>query len=328
MNFKQTRREFGKTVLAGAAVAAMTPMSKALAGDLSHIDFQSTWINDPEFVGNFIAIDKGYYKDEGIDLNYIPGGPDVIPEGSLLTGKADFALTSVINCAQAVVEKGAPFKVVGTQFQKSPDSIISLEETGIKTVKDLAGKTVACPPLNIATLKAVLDLHGMKMTDMKVVPYAFDPTPLATGEVDAVVDFMTSLPYIVEQASGKKTSYFLFYDVGLEFYANLLTVTEDTLKSKRKELIGFMKATRKGWKDAFADPDKYVNEFEDTWFKGNGYTHDAAIFHSHVQIGLIDHPKGVLWMDDDVIDKNIESLKRLGIDAPRDMFDTSLLQEL
>ncbi len=105
MKFTQTRRAFGKTALAGLAAAAFAPMGRAGAAE-SPLAFQSIWINDPEFIGYFIAIDKGWYKEEGIDLTYIPGGPDVIPQAALLTGKADIALTSLIESASAVFREG------------------------------------------------------------------------------------------------------------------------------------------------------------------------------------------------------------------------------
>ena len=327
MKFVQSRRAFGKTALAGLAAAAFSPLGRARAAD-APLSFQSIWINDPEFIGYFIGIDNGYYKAEGIDLNYIPGGPDVIPQAALLTGKADIGLTSLIETASAVSEKGATFKIIGAQFQKSPDSVISLEATGIKSIKDLAGKTVACPPLSLGGFKVLLGINGVAEDQVKIVPYAFDPTPLATGQVDAVVDFMTSLPFIVEQTSGKKASYLLFYDFGLPFGQDLVTVTDEALKSRRKEIVGFLRASRKGWTEDFANPLKYTKAYQDTWFKGNGYTPEAAEFHSKVQIGLMENPKGVYTMDADWIDKNLATLDKVGVKASKDLFDTSVLDEL
>lgn len=321
-----TRRGFGKAALAGLAAAAL-PLGVARAAG-TPLNFQSIWINDPEFSGYFIALDKGYYAAEGLDVNYLPGGPDVIPQASLLTGKADIALTSLIETASAVSEKGAPFKIVGAQFQKSPDSVISLEATGIKSIKDLVGKTVACPPLSLGTFKVLLGLNGVTEDQVKIVPYAFDPTPLATGQVDAVVDFMTSLPFIIEQTSGKKASFILFYDSGMPFGQDFVTVTEDTLKNRRKDVVAFLRASRKGWNDDFADPLKYTKEFENTWYKGNGYTPEAAEYHSKIQIPLMQNPKGVFTIDDESIEKNIASLDKIGVKANKDLFDTSLLAEL
>lgn len=321
-----TRRGFGKAALAGLAAATL-PIGVARAAG-TPLNFQSIWINDPEFSGYFIALDKGYYTAEGLEVNYIPGGPDVIPQASLLTGKADIALTSLIETASAVSEKGAPFKIVGAQFQKSPDSVISLEATGIKSIKDLVGKTVACPPLSLGTFKVLLGLNGVAEDQVKIVPYAFDPTPLATGQVDAVVDFMTSLPFIVEETSGKKASFILFYDSGMPFGQDFVTVTEDTLKNRRKDVVAFLRASRKGWNDDFADPLKYTKEFENSWYKGNGYTPGAAEYHSKIQIPLMQNPKGVFTIDDESIEKNIASLEKIGVKANKDLFDTSLLAEL
>lgn len=321
-----TRRGFGKAAFAGLAAAAL-PLGVARAAG-TPLNFQSIWINDPEFAGYFIALDKGYYTAEGLDVNYIPGGPDVIPQASLLTGKADIALTSLIETASAVSEKGAPFKIVGAQFQKSPDSVISLEATGIKSIKDLVGKTVACPPLSLGTFKVLLGLNGVTEDQVKIVPYAFDPTPLATGQVDAVVDFMTSLPFIVEQTSGKKASFILFYDSGMPFGQDFVTVTEDTLKNRRKDVVAFLRASRKGWEDDFADPLKYTKEFENSWYKGNGYTPEASAYHAKIQIPLMQNPKGVFTIDDESIEKNIASLEKIGVKANKDLFDTSLLAEL
>jgi len=321
-----SRRAFTKGALAGLAAAALSPVGRARAA--TPLSFQSIWINDPEFAGYFIALDKGYYAAEGLDLTYIPGGPDVIPQASLLTGKADIALTSLLETASAVSEKGAPFKIVGAQFQRSPDSIISLETTGITSIKDLVGKTVACPPLNDGTFKIILAANGLAPDQVKIVPYAFDPTPLATGQVDAVVDFMTSLPFIVEQTTGKKTSFILFADAGIPYGQDLVTVTEETLATRRADVVAFLRASRKGWDDNFVDPVKYAKDFEATWYKGNGYTPEAADFHSKIQVDLIKHPKGVFTMDDEWLAKNLATLEKVGIKASPDLFDTSLLAEI
>jgi ABC-type nitrate/sulfonate/bicarbonate transport system substrate-binding protein len=323
-----SRRNFTRTAVAGLAAASVGAFGRGALAAESKIAFQSIWINDPEFSGYFIALDKGYYKAEGLAVDYLPGGPDVIPQASLLTGKADIALTSTIETATAVSEKGATFKIVGAQFQKSPDSIISMEQTGIKTIKDLAGKTVACPPLNLGPFKVLLSLNGVAEDSVKIVPYTFDPTPLSTGQVDAVVDFMTSLPFIIEQTSGKKASYILFSDAGMSFGQDLVTVSEETLKTRRKEIVAFLRASRKGWVDDFKEPGKYAKDFEQTWYKGNGYTPEAAQFHSKIQIPLMEHANGVFSMDDAWIEMNLASLDKVGIKASKDLFDPSLLAEI
>ncbi len=146
--------------------------------------------------------------------------------------------------------------------------------------------------------------------------------------MDAVVDFVTELPFLVEQKGSKKSSYFLFYDFGLPLYIDLVTVTEDTLNAKRKQLVAFLSASRKGWSENDANPEKYPKEYEQTWFKGNGSSIEAMTFHNRTQIPLMTSPKGLFAMDEAGIKRNIDALAKVGINAPASMFDLSVLAEV
>jgi ABC-type nitrate/sulfonate/bicarbonate transport system substrate-binding protein len=329
MTASMTRRRFN-TIWGFAGLAAVGAFGRSTgpAAAETVFNFQAIWLNDPEFLGYMIAIDKGYYAEEGLKVNYIPGGPNLVPEGSLLAGKADIALTNMITTAKAVVEKGAALKVIGTQYQKSPVGFISLASAGVSEPKDLIGKTVAVSTVASSTVQAFLKLHGITQDKLRIVPYAFNPAPLINGEVDVVVDFVTQLPFLAEKASGKKVQYFLLHDFGMPLYIDLVVVMEPTLKAKRAELIKFLRASRKGWKENFADPLKYPALYHDTWFKGTGSTLDAENFFNSTQLPLMEHPQGLYAMSDEGIQRNIESLAKLGIGAKRDMFDTTLLAEI
>jgi len=313
--------------LVGSLAAGSLALSGRWVLAAETINFQSIWLNDPEFIGYMIAIDNGYYAAEGLTVNYMPGGPDVIPEGALLSGKADISLTNLTGAVKAVSDKGAPLKVIGSQYQKSPAGVISMEQSNIKGPKDLIGKTVACPPLSIATFNAMLKLADVPKDKVRVVPYTFDPTPLVKGEVDAVVDFVTELPFLAEQKSGKKTSYFLFWDVGLPLFIDLVTVTDDTLKTKRQQLVKFLRASRKGWAENDADPTKYPKSYADTWFKGNGSSLEAELYHNKAQIPLMANPKGLFTIDPEAIDASLAALDKVGLKGSKDMFDLTVLAE-
>lgn len=326
-----SRRAFSKASLAGLASAAVVNItagfaSRALAAET--LNFQSIWVNDPEFIGYMIAIDNGYYAAEGLSLNYKPGGPDVIPEGALLSGKADISLTHLTGVVRAVSEKGAPLKVIGTQYQKSPVGVISLEQSNIKGPKDLVGKTVACPPLTIATFQAMLKVGGVPREKVRVVPYTFSPAPLAKGEVDAIVDFILEIPFLVEQRSGKKASYFLLWDAGMPLFIDLVTVKADTLKTKRSELVRFLRASRKGWEENNSDPAKYPAKFAASWFRGNGSSLEAEIYHNKAQIPMMTSPKGLFAIDPKAIDASLAALEQVGLKGSKDIFDLSLLAEV
>lgn len=79
----------------GASAAPATSASSTTTAARTTLRMQSAWVSDAEFMGYYIAADKGYYAAENLDYTYIPGGPDVIPETTLLAGQAELALTTV-----------------------------------------------------------------------------------------------------------------------------------------------------------------------------------------------------------------------------------------
>ena len=102
MRLTLDRRRFLSLMAAGAALPAMSRFASAA----SPFAFQASWINDAEFTGYFVAMDKGYYAEEGLDLSYASGGPDVIPESTIIAGKADLTLTTPDTTIKAIAEQG------------------------------------------------------------------------------------------------------------------------------------------------------------------------------------------------------------------------------
>lgn len=317
------RRSFLRAATAAGASLALPRM--ALAG--TPLTMQSAWINDAEFAGYFLAMDKGYYAAEGLDLTYLTGGPDVIPESTIIAGRADLALTTPDMTIRAISEQGAKFKIIGAQYQKNPMGIVSLKKSGINAPADLVGKTLAVPPVNTVTAEALLALNGIDKSQVTIVPYAYDPTPLVKGEIDASIDFTTNVPFSISQM-GEEAHSFLLYDHRLTLFNDTVVVTEDILAAKRKELVAWLRASRKGWEENLADPAVYPPQWETTWFQGTGRTIANEVFFNTAQKDLILSPKGVFSMSEEDIQKNIDALKAVGIAASRDMFDTTLLEEL
>jgi len=319
----------GALAIAPSVLAACSSDSSADgSGDsngLKTISYQAAWINDAEFAGFFLAMDEGYYAAEGLKLNYLPGGPDVIPEAVLLAGQADVAMSTVESTVKAITDEGAPFKIIGTQYQKSPLGIVSLESSNISSPKDLVGKTLAVPPINVLTVEAMLAANGIEKSAVNIVPYDFDPTPLVQGEVDATVDFTTNVPYSIEQL-GYEPASFLIYDFGFPVYNDTIVVTEDTLANRRDDLVGWMRATRRGWVENFKDPAAYPPKWADTHFKGTGRDIENEVYFNTVQQPLIEHPDGIFTMTPGDIQKNIEALDQVGVTATEDMFVLDILE--
>lgn len=317
------RRGFLQTAAMGGVALALPRMAQAA----TPFAMQAAWINDAEFVGYFLGQDKGYYAEEGLELAYLSGGPDVIPESTIIAGRADLALTTPDTTIRAITEQGAKFKIIGAQYQKNPIGVVSLKKNPINSPADLVGKTIAVPPVNIVTIEALLALNGIDKAQVNIVPYAYDPTPLVKGEIDASLDFTTNVPFTISQM-GEEAHSFLLYDHGVTLFNDTVAVTEETLATKRKELVSWLRASRRGWTDVLADPALYPPQWATTWFAGTGRSIENEVYFNTAQKPLIEAPGGIFSMTEEDIEKNIAALAAVGIAGTREMFDTTLLAEI
>lgn len=323
MKLSLSRRSF----LSTAAAATALPMMPRMARAATPFAMQAAWINDAEFAGYFLAMDQGYYAAEGLDLTYLPGGPDVIPEATIVAGRADLALTTPDTTIKAILDQGAKFKIIGAQYQKNPIGIVSLKKNPIMSPADMVGKTIAVPPVNTISVEAVLAANGIDRASVNIVPYAYDPTPLIKGEIDASLDFTTNVPYTISQAGEEATS-FLLYDFGYTIYNDTVVVTEEILATKRKELVAWLRASRKGWDENFVDPAAWPPKWAETHFAGTGRTIENEIFFNTAQMPIMQAEGGIFSMTEEGIAGNLEALAKVGIVGTREMFDTTLLAEI
>jgi ABC-type nitrate/sulfonate/bicarbonate transport system substrate-binding protein len=320
---KTSRRQF---LVTSAALSAASPLT-GWSQNMAKLTMQAAWVNDAEFMGYFVAMDNGYYKAESLDLKYLSGGPDVIPEASLLSKKADVCLTTVETAIKAITDQKAPLVIIGAQYQKNPVGIVSLASKPLKTPQDLIGKTIAVPPVNRLTVEAMLKLNGIDKSKVKIVPYAYDPTPLIKGEIDGSLDFTTNVPFTIKSL-GKDAVSFLLADFKLPLFNDVLVVTKETLKTRRKDIVAFMRASRKGWNENFKDSTAYPPKFKDTWFKGTGRSVENELFFNQAQKTLMVHPNGIFAMTDEAIANCIAALNAVNVRADKSHFDTSLLKEI
>ncbi len=120
----------------------------------------------------------------------------------------------------------------------------------------------------------------------------------------------------------------MLYDFGFTIFNDTVVVTEETLKAKRKDIVAFLRASRKGWDENLKDPAAYPPKFADTWFKGTGRSIENEVYFNTAQKPLIESPNGVFSMSEEAIENTIKALGAIGIAAKRDHFDTTLLEEI
>jgi ABC-type nitrate/sulfonate/bicarbonate transport system substrate-binding protein len=243
----------------GGAVASLALARSAwapLAGAQEAVEatMQLGWIANVENMGEFVAQEKGYYADEGLDLTIEPGGPAVSVEPLVVSGKALVGLSQPDFVARAR-EQGAKLKVIAATFQRNPAAVMSLASNPIRTPQELVGKRLGIQQQGVPIYDAFFASIDMDPKQVTYVPVQFDPAPLVSGDVDAFVSFQTNQPIQLKQ-QGIETVTFLLADYGFNLFSDSLFVTEETLADaeKRETVVKIVRATIKGWQDALADP--------------------------------------------------------------------------
>lgn len=232
--------------------------AKTSDGGLQKVTLQLKWLPQSQFMGYYVAAAKGYYKDEGIDLQILPGGSDIIPEQNVYNGVADIGVTWV-SSLMTYQAQGYNLQEVAQTFQKSGMLLVSKKEKGITSPKDLAGKKVAnWFGGNEYELLALLAKYNLdKEKDLKLVQQDFTMDQLKEGSVDAA-SAMTynELGLVLEGGTSKDDLNIIdMNDEGVAMMEDCLFVNSDWASKNKDLLVKFLKASIKGWQDAVKDPE-------------------------------------------------------------------------
>src|SRR5437867_1396381 len=103
---------------------------------------QLGWFANAQMAGDFTAIGKGYFKDAGLDVKIVPGGPSIDPVGVVASNSVLIGNVASIGVLVSGRSRGVPLKAFATAFQRHPFAFFFLKESGIKTPADFAGKTI------------------------------------------------------------------------------------------------------------------------------------------------------------------------------------------
>jgi NitT/TauT family transport system substrate-binding protein len=227
--------------------------------------FALNWFPVGDHAAYWVALEKGYYRQRGLDVDMqnSKGSGDSIAKVD--TGRADVGLAdSAVVIASAA--RGTKVKVVGMVFDKSPLNIWSRKDAPITKPKDLEGKSVAAPPGDgqRQMFPAFARLNGIdqtKVTWVNVEPAAKVPA-LAEKRVDAVADYTTGMPFY-EKAIGKGNAVMLpWADHGFDMYSMSIIASEKTMKERGPVLKAFLEASYLGWRDVMSDPKSALEIFK------------------------------------------------------------------
>jgi NitT/TauT family transport system substrate-binding protein len=263
-----TFRKWRAGALAGAIIVAMCgPMlaGTAQAQEKRKVVFALNYSPTDHHIAYWVALDKGYYAREGLDveLQNSKGSGDAIAK--LDIGRADFALGDVATLVPAIA-RGAKAKIVGIVFNTTPLNFVVWKDSAIKTPKDLEGKTVGsgagdAPRIFFPAFAKVTGIDTAKVSWVTIDSTAKVGALLAK-RVDAVADFTTVLP-LYEKAMGEANVRSMpWADQGFKLYSLSIIARDETIAKDPDLIKRFLKASYEGWRDAIKNPQESIAIFK------------------------------------------------------------------
>ena len=221
------------------------------------VSVQLNWTHQFEFAGVYAALEKGFYKQEGLEVEIKAGGPGITALSEVLTGSAQFGISGSELLLARI--SGQPVVALGVIFQHSAAGIVALADSDIYTPQDFSGRRLEIGELSSdAEAYAVLQAEGITPRQYEHIPSTFNMQKLISKQVDAASVYITNQPFYLKQQN-------LLYRLilprsyGIDFYGDTIFTSETLLEEQPELARAFMNATLRGWKYAFDRPDEIID---------------------------------------------------------------------
>ena len=242
-----------RLVLAAVAAAGF---AAAPSYAQTKVDFVLNWVPGGDHVPYYYAKKMGWYKDAGIDLNIEPGKGSAVAVQKVGAGANPIGLADMPN-ALTLRGKGADTVGVFNVYANSPQGLYWLKSSGIKSVKDLAGKKIGNPAGDGARTiwPALAKANGMDPASVTWVNIDANAklASLKSKAIDATTSFY-NIHHIFQRELGDDMGFVAWKDAGLNTYGNTIIVNGDYLKKNKATVAAFVKVTQKAFAACVATP--------------------------------------------------------------------------
>ncbi|OUR74765.1 hypothetical protein A9Q76_00240, partial [Arcobacter sp. 31_11_sub10_T18] len=224
-------------------------LSSSLTDNLEEINVQLNWKHQFEHAGFYAAVEKGYYKQIGLQVNLLEKQSGSSSFDEVMNGNAEFG----IGYSSLVLEyvKGKPVVALASIFQHSPLVFMSKQSSNIRNVSDFVGRKVMVSPTSksSASLNIMMKKEGVSYDDVFLQKHTYDINDLIEDKTDVVAVYTSNQPFYLKE---KNIAYNIIDPVnfGFDFYENILFTNQNILKNNSKMVKDFVGATIKGWKYA------------------------------------------------------------------------------
>ena len=324
-----SRRRLLSTGAAGLGAAALAPAFPGLLRAQAAVNFQLSWLHSVQFGGSYIALNRGYWEEEGLSVALQSGGPNAPVEPPVVAGTALVGI-SAADFTAAAVGQGAPFRILAVAMQNNPFAITSLPGNPVNEPKDLEGKSIGMATANTPVLQALCDMNGVDISKIEIIPTQYDAAPLVGGQVDSLLSWATDLP-VAMMIQGIEPVVMLMADFGYAIHSQTYIATEATIASRREELVALLRGEVRGWNAYYADP-AAAAALTIEMFPDAGLDLPTQELQAEKQVPLmfsdLTEEFGFGWFTDETVAANIETLGLLGHAVSPDLWDRSILEEV
>ena len=227
------------------------------AAELENISVQLLWKHQFESAGFYMAKEKGFYKDIGLNVTLKEYSPKIDVVKDVINQKSDFAVGS----SSIILDRinGLDVYLLMPFLQKSPLVIMTKKRTDINKLSDLKNKRVmlADSQISMASLNSMFKVNNINKDDYILINHSFNINDLMDNKVDGMSVYLSNEPYYLIKDN---MDYKIFNptDYGFNFYENILFTSKKLLNSNPKLVEKFYEATLKGWKYAYNNIDETV----------------------------------------------------------------------
>ena len=228
-------------------------------GKLKELDVVLDWYPNALHAFLYVAIEKGYYEEEGLKVNiqFPSNSNDAI--SLVAAGQADIGLYYQQDVIQARTQQNVPVKSIGAVVQGPLNIVLSLEEKNITTAEDLVGKTIgyAGTELSEALIRSIMNYVGADYSDVTMIDVGFDlMSSMTTGNVDATIGCLVNHEVPQMEEEGFSVNWFDLDEYGVPtYYEGVFLANDDAIANNSETLSAFLRASAKGFADMKADPE-------------------------------------------------------------------------
>ena len=244
------------------AMLALSLSGTAFAQSKDKVVLMLNWYLYSEHAPFFLGKERGYYEQEGIDLDIQEGRGSGVTVQAVAANTATFGYVDIATMIKAAA-KGAPVKAVGVALQLSPMSVMGFADKNIKTPKDIVGKTVAVTPGDSMSQIWPLFLKKTNLQEGQFKTVSGDAqtklNAVINGQADVLLGYVMDQNIKLQDATKKQVNIVRFADYGVNLISSGIIVNTETLKSKPDMVRRFLRATTKAMEESEKNPEAAVD---------------------------------------------------------------------